>query len=83
MNKEEIKALKEVHYRKIKDMCFNYYNNEISIKYTFLETLAFSLTPYEDMRLIEIDKLIANFIKERDRIIEIDKMQEMEQGKDE
>lgn len=78
MNKEEVKALKEVHYRNIKDMCFNYYNNEICIKYTFIEKLANDLIPYEDRRLIEINRLIDNFIKERDRIVEIDKMQELE-----
>lgn len=79
MTKEEIKALKEVHYKKIKDMCRNYAENEISIKYTFIEDIVNSLTPFEDKRLIEINRLIEEFIKERDRIVEIDKIG----GKDE
>ena len=74
MNKEEIKALKEVHYKNIKDMCKNYAENEITIKYTFVEDLVNYLTPFEDRRIIEINRLIEKFIKERDRIIEIDKM---------
>lgn len=74
MNKEEIKALKELHYKKIKDMCRNYADNEICIKHTFVEDIATCLTPFEDRRLIEINRLIDNFAKERDRIIEIDKM---------
>lgn len=78
MNKEEIKALKEVHYRKIKDMCYNYYDNETCIKNTFVDDLGNVLIPFEDRRLKEINKLIDNFIKERDRIIEIDKMKELE-----
>jgi len=78
MSKEEIKALKEVHYRNIKDMCFNYYDNEICTKHTFITDLSNALIPFEDRRLKEINKLIDNFIKERDRIIEIGKMQELE-----
>ena len=74
MTKEEIKALKEVHYKNIKDMCKNYAENEITIKYTFVEDLVNCLTPFEDRRIIEINRLIEKFIKERDRIIEIDKM---------
>ena len=74
MNKEEIKALKEVRYKNIKDMCRNYAENEITIKHTFVEDLVNCLTPFEDRRIIEINRLIEEFIKERDRIIEIDKM---------
>lgn len=74
MNKEEIKALKEVHYKNIKDMCKNYADNEITIKYTFVEDIVNVLIPFEDRRLIEINKLIDNFIKERDRIVEIDNL---------
>lgn len=76
MDNEEIKALKEVHYRNIKDMCFNYYDNEICIKHTFIDDIGNALIPFEDRRLKEINKLIDNFIKERDRIVEIDKMKE-------
>ena len=34
---EEIKAMKETHYRKIKEMCYTYYDNEICYKRTLLE----------------------------------------------
>lgn len=78
MNKEEIEAMKEVHYRNIKSMCYNYQDQEICFKLTFIKEAinnlkdAFSLT--NDNRLIEINKLIDNLIKERDRIIEIEKL---------
>lgn len=55
-------------------MCFNYYNNEYSIKRTWVEDLTNCLKPIEDRRLMEINKMIDNFTKERDRIIEIDKI---------
>lgn len=78
MNKEEISAMKEVHYRKIKDMCWNYYDKEIIVKYSFIEetinNIANLLNPYKDNRLIEINKLIDNLIKERNRIIELNGM---------
>lgn len=82
MTKEEIKAMKEVHYRNIKSMCYNYQDKETCYKFTFIEetiknltdvlTSAFNLT--KDNRLIAINNLIDNLIKERDRIIEIDKL---------
>lgn len=82
MTKEEIKAMKEVHYRNIKSMCYNYQDQEICYKHTFIEEIvnnlkdvsnsAFNLT--KDNRLIEINYLIDNLIKERDRIIELDKL---------
>ena len=74
MNKEEIEELKEFHYKNIKDMCRNYAENEITIKHTLVEDLVNCLKPFEDRRIIEINRLIEEFIKERDRIIEIDKM---------
>ena len=74
MNKEEIQALKEVHYKNIRDMCNRYYNDEIAIKYTFIEEALNSLIPFEDRRLVEINRLIEEFTKERDRIVEIDKI---------
>ena len=74
MNKEEINAMEEVHYKKIKDMCYRYYDNEVCAKYTFIEDVVNSLIPYKDRRLFEINKLIDNLIKERDRIIEINKL---------
>ena len=78
MNKEEIIAMKEVHYKKIKDMCWNYYDKEMIKKYSFFEetlnNIANLLNPCKDNRLIEINKLIDNLIKERNRIIEIDRM---------
>ena len=55
-------------------MCRNYTENEITIKYTLIEDICNSLIPFKDKRLIEINRLIEKFIKERDRIIEIDKM---------
>ncbi len=82
MTKEEIEAMKEVHYRNIKSMCYNYQDQEMCYKLTFIEETinnlkdvlnsAFNLT--KDNRLIEINYLIDNLIKERDRIIEIDKL---------
>lgn len=75
MNEKEKKAMKEVHYCKVKDMCYNYWNNEICIKHTFLEDAVNSLISFEDRRLIEINRLIDEFIKERDRIVEIEKLE--------
>lgn len=75
MNKEEIEAMKEVHYRNIKSMCYNYQDQEICFKLTFIEEAIKNLKDaFSDNRLIEINKLIDNLIKERDRIIEIDKL---------
>lgn len=75
MNKEEIEAMKEVHYRNIKSMCYNYQDQEICFKLTFIEEAINNLKDaFSDNRLIEINKLIDNLIKERDRIIEIDKL---------
>ncbi len=78
MSEEEKKAMKEVHYSRIKQMCWNYQDQEIVFKYSFIEetisNIANLLNPYKDNRLIEINKLIDNLIKERNRIIEIDKL---------
>ena len=77
MTKEEIKAMKEVHYRNIKSMCYNYQDQETCYKLTPINMSnvfpnIIKLT--KDNRLIEINKLIDNLIKERDRIIELDKL---------
>ena len=76
---EEIKAMKETHYRKVKEMCYTYYDNEICYKRTLLEGaiegILEVLPPYVDNRIVELNKLIDNLIKERDRIIEIDKLE--------
>lgn len=77
MNKEEIEAMKEVHYRNIKSMCYNYQDQEICYKHTPInmsDVFPNTINLTKDNRLIEINKLIDNLIKERDRIIEIDKL---------
>ena len=58
----------------IKDMCYRYYESEMVLKYNMIEDVVNRLIPFEDRRLLEINKLIDEFIKERDRIVEIDKM---------
>ena len=44
MTKEEIKAMKEVHYRNIKSMCYNYQDKETCYKFTFIEETIKNLT---------------------------------------
>ena len=74
MNKEEIKAMQDFHYKKIRDMCWEYCDNEFSAKFTVIEKAINRLKSFEDKRLVAIDKLISNLIEERNRIMEIDKM---------
>lgn len=77
MNKEEIEAMKELHYRNIKSMCYNYQDQEICYKLTPInmsDVFPNIIKLTKDNRLIEINKLIDNLIKERDRIIELDKL---------
>ncbi len=79
LKNEEIKAMKETHYKKIKEMCYTYYDNEICYKHAFLEKTINSvqelLNPFVDNRIVELNRLIDNLVKERDRIIEIDKLE--------
>lgn len=79
LKKEEINAMKETHYKKIKEMCYTYYDNEICYKRTFLENTINNvqelLPLYVDKRMVELNKLIDSLVKERDRIIEIDKLE--------
>lgn len=79
LKNEEIKAMKETHYKNIKEMCYTYYDNEMGYKRQFLKKTvkgSVELVPlYADKRIVELNKLIDNLIKERDRIIEIDKLE--------
>lgn len=79
LKNEEIKAMKETHYRKIKELCYTYYTNEMGYKRQFLKKTVkgfVELVPlYVDKRIVELNKLIDNLVKERDRIIEIDKLE--------
>lgn len=75
MSKEEKEAMKELHYKKVKTMCQNYQDKEIVYKYSFVDGITRNIAESVfcvDIRLAEINKLINNLIKERNRIIEIE-----------
>lgn len=75
MSEEEKEAMKEFHYKKIKTMCQNYQDKEIVYKYSFIDGMVRNIAGSVfcvDIRLAEINKLIDNLIKERNRIIEIE-----------
>ena len=79
LKNEEITAMKETHYKNIKELCYTYYDSEMGYKRQFLKKTVngfVELLPlYVDKRMVELNKLIDSLVKERDRIIEIDKLE--------
>lgn len=69
MTEEELRALKEVSYKKAKDICKRYYENEIVYAYTFLQEIN---NLFVDTRPKELHLLIEELQKIENRINEID-----------
>lgn len=70
MNIDEIKAAKEIHYRKAKEICRRYYENEIVYSHTFMEQV---IDVFVDTRPKELHLLIGELKKIESRIKELDK----------
>ncbi len=71
MNKEEIKAAKEMHYQKVKNICRRYADNEVVYAHTFIEDI---VSVFCDMRPKELHLLIEELTKIENRIKELNKV---------
>ena len=81
MNIEEIKALQEIHYRKAKEICYRYYDNEIVYKHTFIDDLIDGLTPFIDKRPEQLHLLIEELQKIENRIKELETLKPINNDK--
>lgn len=77
MKIEEIKAAKEVHYKKAKDICRRYADNEMVYSHTFVEQI---VDVFIDTRPKELHLLIEELTKLEKRINELDKYVEVNNG---
>lgn len=72
MSKEEIEQLKKYYFNECKKYCYKYNNNE-SLDYLVFDVVSIML-PLNEVKLKQLNILINELTKKRDRIVELDKI---------